>query len=95
MSVVVITYDLKHEIRRPPIVKFIKENFAWARLSESSYAVETDLTPMQIRDVFMPFLDSDDQLYVVQLTQWWAGFGPPEVNDWLSAKLNGQLSLAA
>jgi len=95
MSILLITYDLKHEIRRPPIVKFIKANYSWARLSESSYAIETNLTPSATYKVFSKFLDSNDQLYAVTLSLPAEGQGPADVNQWLLAKLRWTPALAA
>ena len=95
MTVYLLTYDLNKETSRPPIVAFIKKNYAWARLSESCYAIETDLNAENTYRVFSNFLDDNDQLYVIQLTQPAAGQGPPVVNEWLLEKLRWTQALAA
>lgn len=87
MSVKLITYDLN----RPgqdytDLLKKIKA-FSWARLSESSYAVATDLTPDQLFAHLSPYLDANDTLYVICLHHPWNGRGPKEVNDWLQRNL--------
>jgi len=95
MSVLLLTYDLNHEARRPPIVKFIKENYAWARLSESCYAIETILSPTAVYQIFSNFLDADDQLYVITLALPAEGQGPEDVNQWLVGKLRWTPALVA
>jgi hypothetical protein len=59
----------------------------WARLSESSYAVGTLKTPQQLFDDLKTYLDSNDQLYIVNITKPYTGVGPEEVNKWLESKL--------
>ena len=88
MAVRLITYDLNQEVRRPNIVKKIKDSFpTWAKLSESSYAVATAETVDQVYARLKPLLDSNDSLYVINLTKPWMGFGSKEVNDWLERNL--------
>jgi CRISPR/Cas system-associated endoribonuclease Cas2 len=82
-----ITYDLNNETRRPPIVEKIKAIGSWARLSESSYAVGTSLSPTQVHDRLKPLLDSDDHIYILTLSRPWTGYGPKDVNAWLEANL--------
>jgi CRISPR/Cas system-associated endoribonuclease Cas2 len=88
MAVRLITYDLNREIVRPNIVKKIKDSYAnWAKLSESSYAVATAESVEQVYNRLKPLLDSNDNLYVVNLTKPWTGFGPKDVNEWLERNL--------
>lgn len=82
-----VTYDLNNESQRPPIVKAISEIGACVRLSESSYAINTDLSPQQIYDSLNSMIDQDDQLYVIRLGNLYAGFGPEKVNQFLSSHL--------
>lgn len=85
--VYIVTYDLNKEIRRPPIVKEIKDIGAWARLSESSYAVSTEMSVYDVHARLKKHIDSDDQIYIITLTAPWTGFGPKKVNDWLEKRL--------
>ena len=41
MSVYIVTYDLNKESKRPPIVEEVRKT-DYARLSESSYAIDTN-----------------------------------------------------
>lgn len=84
MSAYIVTYDLNKEVKRPNIVGEIKKFGSWAKLSESSYAISTSLTPAQVRDSLKPLLDSNDDLYVIKLSTPWASYGSKEVNDWLN-----------
>ena len=60
MSVLLVTYDLnKPGQDYTDLLKVIKRH-SWAKLSESSYAVETDLTPHQLYSQLEPYLDSSD-----------------------------------
>ena len=89
MAAKLITYDLNNETVRPNIVGAIKKLSSdnWARLSESSYAVKTSLTPSQIHEKLKPYLDSNDYIYIITLTKPYSGFGPKDVNDWLEQNL--------
>lgn len=96
MTVYLITYDLNLESVRPAIVPYIKQNFPWARLSESSYAIESDMTALALRDHLLSlFGDANDNLFVMTLTLPWAGQGPKDVLDWLAARMPLSLPQAA
>lgn len=95
MSVLLLTYDLNREVRRPPIVKHIRDKYHWARLSESCYALDTAMTPAAVYGDFKHLLDANDQLYVIQLSLPAEGQGPPIVNEWLVGRLRWTPALAA
>lgn len=86
MAVYVVAYDLNKETVRPNITKAIKE-FPWARLSESSYAIETALSPQEVYNGLEKFLDDNDQLYVITLKKPYWGRGPEDINKWLADRL--------
>jgi hypothetical protein len=86
MTVHLIAYDLNREVVRPNITAEVKKT-AWAKLSESSYAVDTTETPAEVYARFKPLLDSDDNLYVTTLKKPYHGWGPPAVIDWLDQRL--------
>lgn len=88
MSVFLITYDLNKELNRPNMAKKIRETFAsWAKLSESSYAVESAASPEHVYSQLSTLLDKNDQIYIISLRKPWTGFGSKEVNDWLDQHL--------
>lgn len=86
MTVYLVTYDLNKETKRPDILKVLKE-MSWAKLSESSYAVDTEETALQVYNRFKGVIDANDNLYVISLRQPYSGFGPDDVNKWLDARL--------
>ena len=84
--VCLVTYDLNQEVVRPKIVKLIDDNWNWARLSESSYAIDSD-DPVGAYATLSKILDSNDQLYVITLKLPYEGQGGEEVNQWLADRL--------
>ena len=87
MSVQLVTYDLNSPGKDyTGLHKEIKRH-DWARLSESSYAIDTDETVYQVYDRLEPFIDSNDHIYVITLTRPYVGYGPVEVNRWLENHL--------
>ena len=73
MNVLLITYDLKKPGQDyTDFHKFIKSYGAWARLSESSYTVQTDEDPSTVYNKLAPHMDKN---------------GPKEVNEWLDQHL--------
>lgn len=87
MPILLVSYDLSRPgSNRRGLLEAI-HNYAWAQLSESSYALKTDQTPQQVFDTLRPFLNKSDNLYVISLRRPYAGFGPEDVNTWLDDKL--------
>lgn len=87
MPALLVTYDLHDEASRPKIVDAIRAIGSCIRLSESSYAVSTFLTPTQVYTRLKPLLDRNDNLYVIALRRPIDGAGPAGVNKWLSVHL--------
>lgn len=87
MSVLLITYDLKKPGQDYANVLAYIKSFAWARLSESTYAIETTLDASSVYNGVRQFMDPNDHVYVVPLGYPYAGFGLTEVNDWLTSRL--------
>ncbi len=87
MAVLLITYDLNRPGKDyPDLLKAIKE-YTWAKLSESSYAISTSKSASDVFNQLKPFVDKNDNIYVINLKRPYAGFGPKEVNDWLEQHL--------
>jgi len=88
MAVKLVTYDLNREVVRPNITKKLKEAWpTWAMLSESCYAIETDMSHDDVLDTLSPLIDGDDAIYVFDLKKPYAGAGPQSVIDWLEEQL--------
>lgn len=86
MTTYVVAYDLNHERKRPPIVAEVKQT-DWARLSESSYAIDTYETADQVLARLQKHLDDNDNLYVIPIGRPYSGWGPKDVIEWLNARL--------
>lgn len=87
MPVLLVTYDLKKPGQDySDFLDVVKSN-AWARLSESSYAVKTTDSPKTLYNKLFPHMDANDQVYIVTLTSPYWGLGPEKVNQWLSQHL--------
>ncbi len=89
MSAVLIAYD-SHKLgqRYTELRKLIIETFpgSWNCL-ESTFIVNTNWTPAQVRDLLKSKLDSNDELLVVALVKHgWASWGLSKpCSDWLHA----------
>lgn len=81
-----VAYDLNEEVKRPNIVAEIRKT-AWARLSESSYLIDTNESVEQVHARFRPYLDGNDDFFVMTIGQAYSGFGPKEVIDWIDARV--------
>lgn len=63
----IITYDLRVPGRNyNDLIDAIKHYAHWGHLTESSWAVVTNKTTVEIRDDLKRFLDANDRLIVVQ-----------------------------
>lgn len=84
-----ITYDLNKEHTSKnyaEIIEVIKSTNNWAKLSESSYAVETNLTPHQMYLKLKPYVDNGDNLLIFTLNTPYYGQHSSEVVEWLARK---------
>ena len=93
MPILLVTYDLNEEgaaysATRKKVVDYI-EDHDWARLSESSYAIDTTETPKQVYEALVPHLDDNDDLLVFTLTTPYWGQADDEVVEWLEGKMSG------
>ena len=87
MAVLLITYDLNSPGQNhSELLAKIKE-YSWVKLSESSYAIETNLSVQLVFDNLKPLIDSNDNLFIINLKKPWSSFGPKEVNNWLENNL--------
>lgn len=89
MAVYIVTYDLNKEPSdaNRAALRTSLQQFAWARLSESCYAVEYGGTAKQLYDQLRQHLDQNDFLFVVPAQGGWYGYGKTDVVQWLSSRL--------
>lgn len=87
MSTLLITYDLNKAGQNYNGFHAVIKKYTWARLSESSYAIQTPETPQAIYSKLNPYMDKNDNVYVVTLERPYFGQGPQDVNNWLNQRL--------
>lgn len=87
MPALLVTYDLNQPGQNYSDLLDAIKSYPWARLSESSYAISTSLTPSQVYNHLSTHLDRSDNMYVITLTRPYSGRGPIDVNDWLAKHL--------
>ena len=85
MTTYIITYDLSAPGRNyDELYKRIRGYKDYAHITESSWAVKTDGTAVDVRDNLAGAMDSNDKLFVCALTTpaAWRGLDK-EITDWL------------
>lgn len=85
--VLLITYDL----RRPgqqytQLYEEIKKAGTWWHHLESTWIIETQLTPKQWYERLAPHIDRNDNLIVFEITREYYGWAPQDAWDWLSKR---------
>ena len=88
MAALLVTYDLNSPGQKhAKVLEKIKSFGGWARLSESSYAITTSLTPSQVYSQFENLIDANDTIWIVTLKKPYSGFGSKNIIDWLDNSL--------
>jgi len=87
MAVLLVTYDLNKPGQDYNDFYKIIKSYPYAKLSESSYAINTTDSPQTVVDRLRRYMDANDHLYVINLKRPYAGYGPKNVNDWLEQHL--------
>ena len=91
MAIYIVTYDLRNESTSDSyarLISLIKEEGVWACLGGSSYLVESELTPVALRDKYKQAINHDDKLFVgvVSAPAAWVGYSS-QVSEWIKGKL--------
>lgn len=66
MKCYIISYDLRGDRDYDALYKAIKSYPQWAHITESTWAVETETTAVQVRDRLSATMDDDDRVFVVK-----------------------------
>jgi hypothetical protein len=73
-----VGYDLnKPGQHYEPLIDKLKSYPTWWHYLDSTWLIRASLTPVQLRDALKPFLDSSDELLVIDVTgdpAAWRGF---------------------
>jgi hypothetical protein len=88
MPILLVTYDSNKPGQDcGKILEFIKSSGTWAKLSETSYAINTEETPDMVYKQLTPFLSDSSKLFVVNLTRPYAGIKGTGIAAWLEKSL--------
>jgi hypothetical protein len=83
MAVLIINFDFSPSgASHYPMIRAIKK-YPWAKLTDTSYAISTDLTPQTVFTQLRGLMESSCNLYVMTFRKPYAGYGPQSVIDWL------------
>lgn len=86
--VLVVTYDLRKpgKDNNSLFAAIEKLGGAWKPLL-SAWLVETNFSPLQVRDFLLSHMDQSDGLFVAQLVRNWAAHGlDPKGIEWLKGR---------
>lgn len=85
MAVLLVLHQIKDGESRQRMARALKRHYPISfELTESTCAVCTPLLPVRVFDQIKQFVSSDDQLYVIPLSQPYVGYGPRNTTQWLS-----------
>ena len=87
MAVLLVTYDLNKPGQNYSDFIDTFKQYPWAKLSESSYAIDTTKSPNSIYSELKPYIDKGDQVYIITLSKPLSYWGPKTVNAWLEERL--------
>jgi hypothetical protein len=88
MSLLLVAFDLsKTDKDYSALYNKISTFASWKQLSGAAFAIETFKTPEALFDEFVPFLDEEDNIYVVGMKFPCVARGPHDTTAWLSKKL--------
>ena len=83
MAVLIVIFDYSSTgASHDPMIRAIKK-YPWTKLTNTGYAISTDLTPQTVFIQLRSLMESACNLYVMTSRKPFAGFGPQSVNDWL------------
>ena len=69
MSSKIIEYDLRQPGRNYDVLyEAIKSYGTWAHITESTWFIKTDATCVQVRDKLLSVMDTNDRLFVGELS---------------------------
>lgn len=87
MACYIISYDLRKNRNYEPLYEAIRSYPNSAKITESTWAIVTSNSAVQVRDRLMRIIDSDDRLFVVKSGVEAAWINVICDNSWLKENL--------
>ena len=87
MACYIISYDLRGARDYETLYEAIKSYGTWGHITESTWAVVTTKTAIQVRDHLSSVMDQDDRLFVVKSGVEAAWKNVMCKNEWLKENL--------
>jgi hypothetical protein len=83
MAVLIVLFDYTPSgASHYSMIRAIKK-YPWVKLTDTGYAISTDLTPETVFTQLRTLMETTSNLYVLTSRKPFAGYGPQSVNDWL------------
>ena len=86
MSTMIVGYDLNKPGKDyDGLIEKLKSFGAWWHHLDSTWLVKTEMSPVELRDALKPYLDSTDELLVIDVSgaaRAWVGFSD-RASAWL------------
>ena len=87
MACYIISYDLRKSKDYKSLYKAIKSYSGWAQITESTWAVVTAKSAVEVRNHLSSVMDNDDRLFVVKSGVEAAWRNSRCKNEWLKENL--------
>ena len=88
MAAYLVTYDLNSPGQDYDALYARIKSYKWAKITESSWAVSTSQTAVQVRDHLWAVMDANDKLLVSRMgASAWYGL-PDDVTQWLKDNIS-------
>lgn len=86
--ILLITYDLHRPVQNyPELHEKIKKIGTWWHYLESTWLVDTSLTPQQAWEQIASQVDKDDSVFVVRIMSDHSGWLPQKAWDWINTRV--------
>ena len=91
MKTYLISYDLTMPENRPEytrLINAIKSYNYWAKPLQSLWLIKTDIPALQVINHLRMFIDANDHMLVIEVTNDWAIYNLPEaVVNWMKGSI--------
>lgn len=86
MSVLLVGYDLRNPGRNYDDLYRAIMRYSHCHALESMWFIDTQESPVQVRDKLCDVVDADDQIYVMRLRKNWAACRTEDCSKWLKSE---------